>query len=391
MKIKVNTILAILIYFLVFFSTTYFNYDFLKYALIIIVGLLIILDFDSRIFCKNKKINYAIICFCCIVMIFSYLNKNTLERNPFLAAIVFAIILLEYTFVVEKFSYIGKINAMLGIFYKMTLGIVIITDILSMFNSLLYSHEGNYLIGTKFQVTYLHFFLIAFFLAYKGNKIKGTTNIAYINKIKMFFYIILTWVMAVKTSTATGIVGTIILVVFIYISYKKMDALLNVKTFCIMLLLSALFVVFFEVILSNQIVTYIITQLLGRDSTLSLRTMIYLEVPHIMNGHWLLGYGFGSSYEVLMKYGIVDTQNGIMEWIEQIGIIGVISLIIWLSMAMKKIDHYRMKEIIKQCAPLVALVYVFIFLGTIEITLTIEVFALILIIYGLKNNGKKEE
>ena len=142
---------------------------------------------------------------------------------------------------------------------------------------------------------------------------------------------------------------------------------------------------FFEKVLSNQFITYIITQLLDKDITLSLRTMIYLRIPYIMDGHWLTGYGFGSSYEVLMKYGIVDTQNGILEWIEQVGIIGVIVLISWLSLAMKKLNTIYEKKILMQCAPLVALVYVFLFLGTIEITLTIEVFALILIIYGLKN------
>lgn len=385
MKIKKNTILAVLIYMLTFFSTTYFNYNLLKYALIIIVGVLLISDFNGRIFHENRKINYIIICFCCIVVIFSFVNRGNLERNPFLASVVFVGILLEYIFVLEKFSYMGKMNLLIEVFYKMTLIVVVVTDVLAVVGNSVYSHGGNYFIGTKFQVAYLHFFLIAFFMAYKGDILKESTKEAYVNKIKIFFYVALTWGIALKTSTATGVVGTIVLLIFLYISYKKINLLLNAKTFCIFILLSILFVWFFEKVLSNQFITYIITQLLDKDITLSLRTMIYSRIPHIMDEHWLMGYGFGSSYEVLMKYGIVDTQNGILEWIEQVGIIGVIVLISWLSLAMKKLNTFYEKKILMQCAPLVALVYVFLFLGTIEITLTIEVFALILIIYGLKN------
>ena len=217
MKIKKNTILAVLIYMLTFFSTTYFNYNLFKYALIIIVGVLLVSDFNGRIFRKNRKINYIIICFCCIVVIFSFVNRGNLERNPFLASVVFVGILLENTFVVEKFSYIGKMNLLIEVFYKMTLIVVVVTDVLAVIGNSVYSHGGNYLIGTKFQVVYLHFFLIAFFMTYKGAILKKSTKEAYVNKMKMIFYVALTWGIALKTSTATGVVGTVVLLIFLYI------------------------------------------------------------------------------------------------------------------------------------------------------------------------------
>lgn len=99
--------------------------------------------------------------------------------------------------------------------------------------------------------------------------------------------------MSIELGTATGIVGTVALLLFLWLNEKNIGFFLNSKSFFVALLASLLFAVFVEIILSNSVVTYIITQLLGKDVTLTFRTVIYSMLPNIMKGRWLWGFGYG--------------------------------------------------------------------------------------------------
>ena len=102
--------------------------------------------------------------------------------------------------------------------------------------------------------------------------------------------------MSIELGTATGIVGTVALLLFLWLNEKNIGFFLNSKSFFVALLASLLFAVFVETILSNSVVTYIITQLLGKDVTLTFRTVIYSMLPNIMKGRWLWGFGYGTGY-----------------------------------------------------------------------------------------------
>ena len=112
-------------------------------------------------------------------------------------------------------------------------------------------------------------------------------------------------------------------------------------------------------------------------------------LPNIMKGHWLWGFGYGTGYEVLMRYGIVDTQNGIFDWIQQIGVFGTMLLAIWLCIAMKQpknlcnINHSDVRS-------LTALAYVFVLLATVEITFSSKFLAIIVLLYGIKMQRIRE-
>ena len=147
---------------------------------------------------------------------------------------------------------------------------------------------------------------------------------------------------------------------------------------------SLLFVFFVEVILSNSVVTYVITQLLGKDVTLTFRTVIYSMLPNIMKGSLALGdLDSGTGYEVLMRYGIVDAQNGVFEWIQQIGIFGTVLLVMWLCIAMKRPKNdYKINY--SDVRSLTALIYVFVSLATVEITFSSDFLATVVLLYGIK-------
>ena len=100
-----------------------------------------------------------------------------------------------------------------------------------------------------------------------------------------------------------------------------------------------------------------------------------------MNDHWLLGFGYGSSYEICRsQIGFADTQNALMEWIMQIGIIGSVCLIIVLIYAFSKSKNLKNE---KQWIWLAGYIYTLIFIGTVEITYTMYFFAVLVLIYVL--------
>lgn len=104
MKIKISTIHAVLVYLLVFFSTTYISYNPIKYFLLVVVAMMI--ASNIKILSRNtyRGLNVGIAFFCLATLIVSYINRNGYtDRNPFLAAIVFTATLVEFVLTVEMF------------------------------------------------------------------------------------------------------------------------------------------------------------------------------------------------------------------------------------------------------------------------------------------------
>lgn len=384
MKVKISTIHAVLVYLLVFFSTTYILYNPIKYFLLVVVAMMI--ASNIKILSRNtyRGLNVGIAFFCIATLIVSYINRNDYtDRNPFLAAIVFTAALVEFVLTVEIFCQREEMRNLIKVFYRMTLLVVIATDFLILFTTIHLQYGGDvFLVGTKFQVVYMHFYLISFFIADKNVRLRTVRESSLNNAILVLFFI-MTMTMSIELGAATGIVGTVALLMFLWLNEKNIGFFLNGKIFFVALMASLLFVVFVEMILSNSVVTYIITQLLGKDVTLTFRTVIYSMLPNIMKGRWLWGFGYGTGYEVLMKHGIVDAQNGVFEWIQQIGILGTMLLVMWLCIAMKRPKNdYKIYH--SDVRSLTALIYVFVLLGTVEITFSSDFLASVVLLYGIK-------
>ena len=388
MKIKISTIHAVLVYLLVFFSTTYISYNPIKYFLLVVVAMMIAPNI--KILSRNtyRGLNVGIALFCIATLIVSYINRNGYtDRNPFLAAIVFTATLVE--FVLTMFCQREEMQNLIKVFYRMTLLVVIATDFLILFTTIHLQYGGNvFLVGTKFQVVYMHFYLISFFIADKNVRLRTVRESSLNNAILVLFFI-MTMTMSIELGTATGIVGTVALLLFLWLNEKNIGFFLNSKVFFVALMASLLFTVFVEIILSNSVVTYIITQLLGKDVTLTFRTVIYSMLPNIMKGRWLWGFGYGTGYEVLMRHGIVDAQNGVFDWIQQIGIFGTMLLVMWLCIAMKRPKNdYKINY--SDVRALTALIYVFVLLATVEITFSSDFLAAVVLLYGIKMQRIRE-
>ena len=384
MKIKISTIHAVLVYLLVFFSTTYISYNPIRYFLLVVVAMMIAPNIKILSNNTYRGLNVGIDFFCIATLIVSYINRNGYtDRNPFLAAIVFTATLVEFTLTVEIFCQREEMQNLIKVFYRMTLLVVIATDCLILFTTIHLQYGGDvFLVGTKFSVIYMHFYLISFFIADKNVRLRTIRKSSLNNAILVLFFI-MTMIMSIELGTATGIVGTVALLLFLWLNEKNIGFFLNSKSFFVALLASLLFAVFVEIILSNSVVTYIITQLLGKDVTLTFRTVIYSMLPNIMKGRWLWGFGYGTGYEVLMRHGIVDAQNGVFDWIQQIGIFGTMLLVMWLCIAMKRPKNdYKINY--SDVRALTALIYVFVLLATVEITFSSDFLAAVVLLYGIK-------
>ena len=390
MKIKISTIHAVLVYLLVFFTTTYISYNPIRYFLLVAVAMMILSNIRILFRKTYRELNVSITFFCLATLVVSYINRNGYtDRNPFLAAVVFVATLIEFVITVEIFCQREEIQNLIRVFYRMTLLVVMLTDFLILFTNMHLRYGGDvFLVGTKFSVVYMHFYLISFFFADKNIELR-TIRESSLNNMLLGVLLIITMTVSIKLGTATGIVGTVALLLFLWLSERNIGAFLNSKSFFVALIASLLFAVFVEIILSNSIVTYIITQLLGKDVTLTFRTVIYSMFPNIMKERWFWGFGYGTGYEVLMRYGIVDAQNGIFDWIQQIGVFGTMLLAIWLCIAMKQpknlcdINHSDVRS-------LTALAYVFVLLATVEITFSSKFLAIIVLLYGIKMQRIRE-
>lgn len=390
MKIKISTIHAVLVYLLVFFTTTYISYNPIRYFLLVAVAMMILSNIRVLFRKTYRELNVSIAFFCLATLVVSYINRNGYtDRNPFLAAVVFVATLIEFVITVEIFCQREEMQNLIRVFYRMTLLVVMVTDFLILFTNMHLQYGGDvFLVGTKFSVVYMHFYLISFFFADKNIELR-TIRESSLNNILLGVLLIVTMTVSIKLGTATGIVGTVALLLFLWLSERNIGAFLNSKSFFVALIASLLFAVFVEIILSNSMVTYIITQLLGKDVTLTFRTVIYSMFPNIMKERWFWGFGYGTGYEVLMRYGIVDAQNGIFDWIQQIGVFGTMLLAIWLCIAMKQprnlcdINHSDVRS-------LTALAYVFVLLATVEITFSSKFLAIIVLLYGIKMQRIRE-
>ena len=390
MKIKISTIHAVLAYLLVFFTTTYISYNPIRYFLLVAVAMMILSNFRILFRKTYRELNVSIAFFCLATLVVSYINRNGYtDRNPFLAAVVFVATLIEFVITVEIFCQREEMQNLIRVFYRMTLLVVMLTDFLILFTNMHLQYGGDvFLVGTKFSVVYMHFYLISFFFADKNIELR-TIRESSLNNVLLGGLLIVTMTVSIKLGTATGIVGTVALLLFLWLSERNIGAFLNSKSFFVALIASLLFAVFVEIILSNSMVTYIITQLLGKDVTLTFRTVIYSMFPNIMKERWFWGFGYGTGYEVLMRYGIVDAQNGIFDWIQQIGVFGTMLLAIWLCIAMKQprnlcdINHSDVRS-------LTVLAYVFVLLATVEITFSSKFLAIIVLLYGIKMQRIRE-
>lgn len=171
----------------------------------------------------------------------------------------------------------------------------------------------------------------------KHSKLKINSYLLIITVLFTFIYI---W-------SATSIVGiSLIILYLLLINRKKVKAIINNKTIIITTVSLFISVVVLRII---DIFSFLIEDLLGKDVTLSTRTLLWDRAfIYIENSPWL-GYGYLGSgrYLQVTSTRFMDSHNTVLQLLLQHGYLGLILFAILVFMFFKNLSIYKESNITK--------------------------------------------
>jgi len=285
----------------------------------------------------------------------------------------------------------GRGSAALTFLFWYVLGIVIVNDALLWTRAVSFgaSRFERFLVGNKFSVSYIHMNLLAL------GVIRGKWNLRKNLWGKLLillaaFYLVL---LSIRVDCMTGIIGCVVLVVLLYLlnspRRKRMMWLTTPQMLVLALAASVIFVFVVDGILQLPFVEYLVEDVLNRDITITGRTNIYGMYTRIMADRiWTgVGYGNGNSAAVAL-FGYANVQNALLQWVLQVGIPATIGLVLVIAQVFSQISRKNPQNMDK-ILPLVALIYVYIILGTVETTFNMAFILWFALIFMLVNEKKK--
>ena len=211
----------------------------------------------------------------------------------------------------------GKIDLLLSVFCKLFILVCILADITIVMGI---KRDGYYIVGSKFAVAYIHLQMIVFLLA-SVKKLKPKTLFL------VAMLLIETMVINSFTGCATGLVGTVVFALFLILSFKEVIFINKPCIQIITLLVCALFPFWYNLLLNSSFAQFFIVNILHKDLNLTNRTIIYSKIPLLFGESTVWGYGISSNYEMCMRWGIPNIQNGILKVLMETGAIGAVMII----------------------------------------------------------------
>ena len=377
LKISLFTLVMICIYYITVVQKLVWIswYNTLKYTILFICGVYIFRNLPLIKKNLDHKLTGALAIFS-MCAIYSAINnvENIKNRNVILVTIVLLLSIWEFYMMLACAKGKGKTKNVVHLYKNLTAITIAVTDIGVLFVPTI--DNGNYLIGTKFTVTYLHILLVALYLA--SNKANQKKN----NRVVLTLLITLSVLISLKVECVTGIVGLLIYIVC-YLNKEQFSKLfLSARAFIASILVVDSFAVAYEMVLNNVYVQNIISNIFHRSLTLTGRAYVYQKLPIILETNLIWGNGCGSAYEIMQRYTpYADAQNGVAQWIIQVGIVGTIALFGALALCFRNFQ----KSLTNQGEVEIAiLVFVFIVLSSIEITFDTMFIVLVLLVGYLK-------
>ena len=139
--------------------------------------------------------------------------------------------------------------------YRFTLGYLLVNDLLLLAQmpsvSGMESSTIIYLIGNKFEVTYMHLFFSALYY-----QVFCTGMKVYLRQyIILVMHLVLTLFIAIGVECSTGVLGVVLLAVFLFL-YKKIRFIFRPFFAIILMLLFGAFFLLYETILAIPSVQY---------------------------------------------------------------------------------------------------------------------------------------
>lgn len=380
MQISIFSIISILLYATTFINIRYIpEYNLFRDVCIIIVAIYLALNIKKVCRKCDKVVLGGLLLFVALLVFSFYQNVDIAyaHRN---GLIIFSISLIELYLCLSINTSAYKAQNLIEVFCRLQIIFLTINDILIIVAPGLRLKYGDiYLLGDKFTVAYQHLILIALLLtreSIRKRKIILSTKIKVLVLTGLMIYI------SFMTNSATALVLMPLFLLFLILRTKGHNFIYD--GYISLLVLSTFFVFFYEVVLSITPVQMLITQVLGRSATLTERTKIYALIPTLLKGKLLWGYGYGTSYNVMIStYLFPNTQNGIMEWVWQGGIFAAIVLLICIWLLLKNVKSKNLQ--FENYRFLYAVACVFAVISSIEIVINLQYLTIIVLIYYLSS------
>lgn len=326
---------------------------------------------------------------CCALLLTVLFYRGTrIGASPMRSTMRLILYLLEMFFLMVWASETGRGRFMLDFLFYGVLLMTVASDFL-MFSRLIVFRGGRfetYLVGSKFSVSYFHMNLLTLWFLRNRERVFSD------RKAKRVIILGVPYVafVSVYVDCMTGVLGsTVLLILFLLLNTQFQRKLMRFNspvllTLC--LLASVVFPFVAEAIVSIPAVTYFLEEVMGRDSTITGRTNIFAMFGNKMENHWLWGYGYGNGNVVSESlFGYANAQNALLQWILQIGIPATCLLILLMIMIFHQLYQSRDQS---QSMAFVALIYVYIIMGTIETTFNMSFLLWFAMIFMLVNEKK---
>ncbi len=330
--------------------------------------------------------------FCGLLIVSMFFNRNTMIGvSPLRHTIRLLLYLVEVFLLMIVLAETGRGDSALKFLFWYMLLITVINDgmLLSRVITFGSGKYENYLVGTKFSVSYIHMNLLTLWM------IRGKWNgrgkwWGKLLILAMDAYIVM---LAIRVNCMTGIMGCLTLVVlFTLLNSPKRNQLLKFsspKMLMLVLLLSVIFAFVADRIVHIPLVEYVVEDILGRDTTITGRTNIYHMYIQNMDERWLTGFGYGNGNEAAVTlFGYENVQNALLQWTLQVGIPATLGLVAVMYQVFRQINRKNSKNM-EKILPLAALIYTYIILGTVETTFNMAFILWFALIFMLVNEKKR--
>lgn len=359
MRIRVSTIVYFLIFVVTFLTLPYLeSYNTVKYVFLLFDGVYCI-RYIKMVFAEKRFLLINIlVTFTAIWVIGTalFLNGNV-ERNTFLAAIVYYGALLELVFIIEISIIKNDFDRFLKIFLILFGTAIAIVDTQVIVESILgmgYDFK-TYIFGIKFNVGILNIQYIIFYWMYmeRYEKLKKNKII-----LLILLEILVSWL--AYTSTLV-VIGAALLMGFVF--ENKIKRIIENPVFFIgIYILSAAFIYWYPILLKSEPIIALSNYMGENISDMSGRTTVFKMIPIICSSHLWTGYGYGTSYEIIWgRIRVADAQNGFWELMVNIGLIGALLYTIMLVL-----PYFQMRKK-RETFPLYYYIAIIVLLACVEV------------------------
>ncbi|MBE5905182.1 MAG: hypothetical protein E7277_00110 [Lachnospiraceae bacterium] len=351
------------------------NYPRMQLGIVIVLTAYLLLHLRCLFLKKNILFNIVVLMFGMGMFITIYRNMRVFPnsfRSGMLTIFQYMMVLL----VMECLHESGNIVAVVKTFYYCALFYCVLADFHAVLTGAKYIGViGTYLVGNKFSIAYLHIYTLCFF--YFLWQRKGRSYLLLIAHYAVAVLI------CIYSQCTTGLLGCAILLIAHVVRPLGAKLIKKVPVAYGLLLLATFVLLIFSEIVKWKPIRFVIEEVLNEDITLTGRMGGFVNIhrPLLLDPIW--GVSPLNNYIISRRYvGMDDLQNGMADMMLSYGLVGVSLLLILIALCMRKGN-------VKQGYGFYAMMYMFIALAAVEVTLNLK-FVVVLSLVAFAWDKKEE-